>query len=85
MEKLTKTEITWTVSALELTINYYEQVARRSTNQMERGMAKLQAENLGPGELVLKLEDVFDGGPPELIDALVVVPHHAQVPPGGGQ
>ena len=43
MEKLTKTEITWTVSALELTINYYEQVARRSTNQMERGMAKLQA------------------------------------------
>ena len=33
MEKLTKTEITWTVSALELTINYYEQVARRSTNQ----------------------------------------------------
>ncbi len=46
MEKLTKTEITWTVSALELTINYYEQVARRSTNQMERGMAKLQAENL---------------------------------------
>ena len=23
MEKLTKTEITWTVSALELTINYY--------------------------------------------------------------
>ena len=44
MEKLTKTEITWMVSALELTINYYEQVARRSTNQMERGMAKLQAE-----------------------------------------
>ena len=57
MEKLTKTEITWTVSALELTINYYEQVARRSTNQMERGMAKLQAENLG--SVKSKLERFF--------------------------
>ena len=62
MERLTKTEIKWTVDALQLTIGYYEQVMQRSTNQMERGMAKLQAENLGPGELVLKLEDVFDGG-----------------------
>lgn len=60
MEKLTKTEITWTVSALELTINnYYEQVARRSTNQMERGMAKLQAENLG--SVKSKLEHVLFG------------------------
>ena len=59
MEKLTKTEITWTVSALELTINYYEQVARRSTNQMERGMAKLQAENLG--SLKSKLGLVLSG------------------------
>lgn len=47
MEKLTKTEIKWTVDALQLTIGYYEQVMQRSTNQMERGMAKLQAENLG--------------------------------------
>lgn len=46
MEKLTKTEIKWTVDALQLTIGYYEQVMQRSTNQMERGMAKLQAENL---------------------------------------
>lgn len=59
MEKLTKTEITWTVSALELTINYYEQVARRSTNQMERGMAKLQVENLG--SVKSKLEHVLFG------------------------
>lgn len=59
MGKLTKTEITWTVSALELTINYYEQVARRSTNQMERGMAKLQAENLG--SVKSKLERVLSG------------------------
>lgn len=54
-----RTEITWTVSALELTINYYEQVARRSTNQMERGMAKLQAENLG--SVKSKLEHVLSG------------------------
>lgn len=59
MEKLTKTEITWTVSALGLTINYYEQVARRSTNQVERGMAKLQAENLG--SVKSKLEHVLSG------------------------
>ena len=59
MEKLTKTEITWTGSALELTINYYKQVARRSTNQMERGMAKLQAENLG--SVKSKLEHVLFG------------------------
>ena len=59
MEKLTKTEITWTVSALALPINYYEQVARRSTNQMERGMAKLQAENLG--SVKSKLERVLSG------------------------
>lgn len=59
MEKLTKTEIKWTVDALQLTIGYYEQVARRSTNQMERGMAKLQAENLG--SVKSKLEHVLSG------------------------
>ena len=59
MEKLTKTEIQWTVDALQLTIGYYEQVARRSTNQMERGMAKLQAENLG--SVKSKLEHVLSG------------------------
>lgn len=57
MEKLTKTEIKWTVDALQLTIGYYEQVMRRSTNQMERGMAKLQAENLG--SVKSKLERVL--------------------------
>lgn len=59
MEKLTKTEIKWTVDALQLTIGYYEQVMRRSTNQMERGMAKLQAENLG--SVKSKLEHVLSG------------------------
>lgn len=57
MEKLTKTEIKWTVDALQLTIGYYEQVVQRSTNQMERGMAKLQAENLG--SVKRKLERVL--------------------------
>lgn len=60
MEKLTKTEIKWTVDALQLTIGYYEQVMRRSTNQMERGMAKLQAENLG--SVKGKLERVLSSG-----------------------
>ena len=60
MEKLTKTEIKWTVDALQLTIGYYEQVMRRSTNQMERGMAKLQAENLG--SVKSKLERVLSSG-----------------------
>lgn len=60
MEKLTKTEIKWTVDALQLTIGYYEQVMQRSTNQMERGMAKLQAENLG--SIKSKLERVLSSG-----------------------
>ena len=59
MEKLTKTEIKWTVDALQLTIGYYEQVMQRSTNQMERGMAKFQAENLG--SVKSKLERVLSG------------------------
>jgi hypothetical protein len=60
MEKLTKTEIKWTVDALQLTIGYYEQVMQRSTNQMERGMAKLQSENLG--SVKRKLERVLSSG-----------------------
>lgn len=60
MEKLTKTEIKWMVDALQLTIGYYEQVMQRSTNQMERGMAKLQAENLG--SVKRKLERVLSSG-----------------------
>ena len=60
MERLTKTEIKWTVDALQLTIGYYEQVMQRSTNQMERGMAKLQAENLG--SVNSKLERVLSSG-----------------------
>ena len=60
MERLTKTEIKWTVDALQLTIGYYEQVMQRSTNQMERGMAKLQAENLG--SVKSKLERVLSSG-----------------------
>lgn len=38
MEKLTKTEIKWTVDALQLTIDYYEQVMRG-----EPGKRKKQA------------------------------------------
>lgn len=59
MERLTKTEISWTVSALQLTIGYYEQVVRRSSNQTERSMAKLQAENLT--SVKSKLERVLSG------------------------
>lgn len=59
MERLTKTEISWTVSALQLTIGYYEQVVRRSSNQTERSMAKLQAENLT--SMKSKLERVLSG------------------------
>lgn len=59
MERLTKTEISWTVSALQLTIVYYEQVVRRSSDQIERSMAKLQAENLT--SVKSKLERVLSG------------------------
>ena len=59
MERLTKTEISWTVSALQLTIGYYEQVVRRSSDQIERSMAKLQAENLT--SMKSKLERVLSG------------------------
>ena len=59
MERLTKTEISWTVSALQLTIGYYEQVVRRSSDQIERSMAKLQAESLT--SVKSKLERVLSG------------------------
>lgn len=59
MERLTKTEISWTVSALQLTIGYYEQVVRRSSDQIERSMAKFQAENLT--SVKSKLERVLSG------------------------
>lgn len=59
MERLTKTEISWTVSALQLTTGYYEQVVRRSSDQTERSMAKLQAENLT--SVKSKLERVLSG------------------------
>ena len=59
MERLTKTEISWTVSALQLPIGYYEQVVRRSSDQIERSMAKLQAENLT--SVKSKLERVLSG------------------------
>lgn len=59
MERLTKTEISWTVSALQLTIGYYEQVVRRSSDQTERSMAKLQTENLT--SVKSKLERVLSG------------------------
>lgn len=57
MERLTKTEIKWTVDALQLTIGYYEKVMQRNTNQMERSLANLQAENLG--SVKRKLERVL--------------------------
>ncbi len=40
----------------------------------------LQPHHLSPGVVLLKIHDVLNGGPPELVDALVVVAHHAQVP-----
>ncbi len=49
----------------------------------------LQADDPGPLVLVLKGEDILDGGPPEAVDGLVVVAHHADILPppgqGGGQ
>ena len=45
----------------------------------------LQAHHLGPGEVLLEMQNVLDGGPPELVDALVVVAHHAQVAAALGQ
>ena len=41
----------------------------------------LQPDDPGPLILVLKGEDVLDGGPPEAVDGLVVVAHHADVLP----
>ena len=49
----------------------------------------LQADGAAGGVLLLKGEDVLDGGPPEAVDRLVVVAHHAEVlitpGQGGGQ
>ena len=45
----------------------------------------LPAHPLGPGEVLLEMQNVLDGGPPELVDALVVVAHHAQVAAALGQ
>ena len=39
----------------------------------------LQADGAAGGILLLKGEDVLDGGPPEAVDGLVVVAHHAEV------
>ena len=49
----------------------------------------LQPDDPGAPVLLLKAEDVFNGGAPEAVDALVVVTHHADIfiTPGqqGGQ
>ena len=49
----------------------------------------LQTDHPGPLVLLLEGQNVLDGGPPEAVDGLVVVAHHAEVliPPrqGGGQ
>ena len=39
----------------------------------------LQSDHLGAGEVLLKAENIFDGGAPEPIDTLVVVAHHTDV------
>ena len=44
-----------------------------------------QADDLGLAELLLKREDVFDGGAPELVDALVVIADHTKIAMGSGQ
>ena len=45
----------------------------------------LQADHPGIFVLLFKFQDVFDGGPPEFIDALVIVAHHADISISPGQ
>ena len=45
----------------------------------------LQADGAAALELLFKAEDILDGGAAELVDALVVVAHHADVAPAAGQ
>ena len=45
----------------------------------------LQTDHAGLPKLLLKGEDVFDGGAAEFVDALVVIAHHTQVAMAAGQ
>ena len=40
-----------------------------------------QPDDLGVGEGLFKAHNILNGGPPELVNALVVVPHHTEVAP----
>ena len=54
-------------------------------NVLGRAVVLLQPDEPGPGILLLKAQDVLNVGPPEAVDALVVVAHHAEVLPPPGQ
>ena len=45
----------------------------------------LQPDGDGVGILLFKGKNVFNGSPAELIDALVIVAHHAEIAPAAGQ
>ena len=45
----------------------------------------LQADGAAALEFLFEAEDILDGGAAELVDALVVVAHHADVPPAAGE
>ena len=57
----------------------------RRQNVFGGAVVLLQPDGAAALVLLLKGEDVLDGGPPEAVDGLVVVPHHADVLPAPGQ
>ena len=51
----------------------------RIQNVLGRAVVLLQANGPGGGVLLLEVQDVFDVGPPEAVDGLVVIAHHTEV------
>ena len=52
---------------------------------MRRAVVLLQADGAACVILLLKIEDIFNIRPPEPVDGLVIVPHHADILPPAGQ